>query len=251
MSILTNAAEVLRLFGADCHSITVTEVGQRLGLPKASASRLMKAMRECGMLETIGDSRRHRPSAMMLDLAAAFRRSSRLMREAMEAVADVSRRYGHTGYISIRIGREVTAVADVEGTAKLRVVSNIGQHLPAHLAATGRALLARLPEPQLATLYADHPDLDSILPRIAICRAQGYSLSIQETTPGVEGISVAVGDPSTGEAVALCLVYPHAVVTSQDRDAMIAALGARAETLAGGYGDQLFRTPDFSNRIMT
>ncbi|SDJ30108.1 IclR family transcriptional regulator [Salipiger marinus] len=248
MSTLTNAAEVLRLFGSGCHAITVTEVGARLGLPKASASRLMKAMRECGMLETIGDSRQHRPGAMMLDLAAAFRQSSSLMRDAAEAVAAVTRQYGHTGYISIRIGQEVTAVVDFEGTAALRVVSNIGQHLPAHLAATGRALLARLPETDLAALYAGHSDLDTILPRIAACRAQGYSLSIQETTPGVEGISVAVGDPGTGEAVALCLVYPHAVVTPQDRDAMIAALGARAADLAQRFGDPIFRAPDFSNR---
>jgi hypothetical protein len=38
------------------------------------------------------------------------------------------------------------------------------------------------------------------------------------------------------------------VVTPQDRDAMIAALGARAADLAQRFGDPIFRAPDFSNR---
>ena len=66
MTVLENAARVLRCFGPDCPSLLVSEVVQRLGLPKANASRLMKAMRESGMLETIGDSHRHRPGTMML-----------------------------------------------------------------------------------------------------------------------------------------------------------------------------------------
>ena len=166
MSTLTNAAEVLRLFGSGCHAITVTEVGARLGLPKASASRLMKAMRECGMLETIGDSRQHRPGAMMLDLAAAFRQSSSLMRDAAEAVAAVTRQYGHTGYISIRIGQEVTAVVDFEGTAALRVVSNIGRHGPGAAGAaardgSGRALCR-------ASRSGHHPAAHRRLPRAGL-----------------------------------------------------------------------------------
>ncbi len=127
----------------------------------ASASRLLRAMREAGMLEVIGATRRHRPGRMMLDLAAAFRHSSGLIGRASEVVADAARRFGHTGYLSLRDGREVTAIADFEGTNSLRVVSNIGRRLPAHLSATGRSLLARLPDAQVAALYAGRPEAGS------------------------------------------------------------------------------------------
>ena len=141
MSILKNAADVLRLFGADCTDLTVSEVTTRLDMPKANASRLLKAMREAGMLETIGDTRRHRPGRLMLDLAAAFRRSSGLIGRASEVMSEVGLRFGHTGYITLRVGREVTAVADFPGTNALRVVSNIGRRLPAAMSATGRSLV--------------------------------------------------------------------------------------------------------------
>ena len=144
MTVLQNASDVLRLFGSGCTDLTVSEVTTRLDMPKANASRLLKAMRDAGMLETIGDSRRHRPGRMMLDLAAAFRNSLGVIGRAGEVVAEVTRRFGHTGYVSLREGREVTAVADFPGSNDLRVVSNIGRRLTAHGSATGRTLLARL-----------------------------------------------------------------------------------------------------------
>lgn len=112
MSILQNAADVLRLFGAGCSDLTVSEVAVRLDMPKANASRLLKAMRDAGMLETIGGTRHHRPGRLMLALSAAFKNSSGLIGRAGEVVSEVVRMSGHTGYVSLRAGREVTAVAD-------------------------------------------------------------------------------------------------------------------------------------------
>ena len=65
MSVLNNAADVLRCFGNDCPDLTVTDVVRLLGMPKANASRLLKAMREANMLETIGDS--PPPTSVLVD----------------------------------------------------------------------------------------------------------------------------------------------------------------------------------------
>jgi DNA-binding IclR family transcriptional regulator len=243
MSTLYNAAGVLRCFGTGCSDITVTEVAARLGLPKASASRLLRAMREAGMLEVIGDTKRHRPGRMMLDLAAAFRHSSRLITRASEVVAEATRRFGHTGYVSLREGREVTAVADFEGTNALRVVSNIGRRLPADRSATGRSLLARLADAQVAALFHGRAGLERLLAEVAAVRTQGYAVSHQESTPGVDGIAIAVADPATDEAVSLCIVYPNTLVTLPQRDAMIAALSEGAGEIAATLGDDAFTFP--------
>lgn len=251
MALLDNASSVLRCFGAGCSSVTVTEISARLGLPKASASRLLRAMREAGMLETIGATKRHRPGRMMLDLAAAFRRSSPLIERAGVVVAAASRRFGHTGYVSVREGREVTAVADFEGSNALRVVSNIGRRLPAHLSATGRSLLARLPPAEVAALYAGRPEAADLPALLAQVRAQGFARSLQDTTPGVDGIAVAVADPESDEAVSLCLVYPHALVSPAECRAMVASLAEGAAEIAGALGDRDFVFPQPSPGIVT
>lgn len=249
MSILQNASDVLRCYGRGVTDLTVTDVTERLGLPKASASRLLRAMREAGMLETIGETKRHRPGRMMLDLAAAFRHSSGIIGRASEVVAQAARRFGHTSYVSIREGTEVTAVADYEGSNSLRVVSNIGRRLPAHLSSTGRTLLARMRDEDIDRLYAGHPAEAALKAELARVRAQGFAFSEQETTPGVDGIAVAVADPKTDEAVSLCIVYPHAAVPVAERDAMIAALGEGAAEIAEALGDRAFSPPKLENRI--
>lgn len=243
MSILQNAADVLRLFGTGCTDLTVSEVTTRLAMPKANASRLMKAMRDAGILETIGDTRRHRPGRLVLDLAGAFKHSSGLIGRASDVVADVSRQFGHTGYLSLRENREVTGVADFPGTNTLRVMGAVGRRLKAEETATGRSLLARLSDDQIRTLYAGHDGLDALFEKLAVIRADGFAFSSQEATPGVDAIAIAVADPMTDEAVSLCIVYPHAVVSREDRDEMLAALAAGATRIAHELGDTGFVAP--------
>ncbi len=90
---------------------------------------------------------------------------------------------------------------------------------------------------------AYYPGLDELLAEVARVRAQGYAFSHQESTPGVDGIAVAVADPATDEAVSLCIVYPSKLVTLLQRDAMIAALAKGASGIAAAVGDGAFTFP--------
>lgn len=248
MSVLQNAAAVLKLYSDECLELTVTDVGRRLGLPKANASRLMKAMRDAGMLSTIGDTMRHRPGTVMLDLAAIFRRSTSLIARAGDAVAALSTQFGHTGYISILDGQEVTAVADFPGTNALRVVSNIGRRLFAHQSATGRSILARMTDAEIAKIYKGHPSSASLPEQLALIRQNGFATSSQESTPGVDAIAIAVADPATGETISLCIVYPHGLVDADGCQQMLAALSQAAGQIAADFGDSAFVAPSFEHK---
>lgn len=243
ISVLTNAANVLRCIGTDCPDLTVSEVARRLDMPKANASRLLKAMREAGMLETIGTSHRHRPGSLMLYVGSLQRHSSVLIGKASEAVASVSKAFGHTGYVSMLDGREVVGVASFEGTNALRVVSNIGRRLAAHRSATGRALLARMPDDNVRRLYGGHAELAEVRKALRQIHEQGFAFSSQESAPGIDAIAVAVGDPKTSENLSLCIVYPHGHVDDNERDAITAALADHTARIAAELGDSQFIAP--------
>ena len=243
ISVLINAANVLRCIGTDCPDLTVSEVARRLDMPKANASRLLKAMRKAGMLETIGTSHRHRPGSLMLYVGSLQRHSSVLIGKASEAVASVRKAFGHTGYVSMLDGREVVGVADFEGTNALRVVSNIGRRLSAHRSATGRALLARMPDDKVCRLYDGHAELGDLRKALRLVQEQGFALSSQESAPGVDAIAIAVGDPKTSENLSLCIVYPHGHVDDSERDAITTALADHAARIAAELGDTHFAAP--------
>ena len=248
VSVLKNAANVLRCIGTDCPDLTVSEVARRLDMPKANASRLLKAMREAGMLEIIGTTHRHRPGSLMLYVGSLQRHSSLLIGKASEAVASVSDTFGHTGYISMLDGREVVGVADFEGSNALRVVSNIGRRLPAHLSATGRTLLGRLSDDEVRRRYDGHTEFDALRRTLDVVRERGFALSSQESTQGVDAIAIGVGDPKTSESVSLCIVYPHGHVDEDGRDAITAALADHASRIASEFGDTQFVAPRIQHK---
>jgi DNA-binding IclR family transcriptional regulator len=247
MTTLDSAARVLRLYGSDPQPLTVTGVANRLSAPKSNISRLLRSMEDAGFLDSIPSGRGYRPSVLMLDVARAYRRSSRLLERAIERVASLSREFGHTGYVTLREGGYVTAVSDHPGNGILRVEAPIGRRMPAAHTATGRSLLARLPDTDIRALFADGvPDgpaaapktLDQLLSRIAEIREAGYAISLNEAAPGVGGLAAAVGDPESEEEVSLCLVFPLAAMTLDMRQHMATALRDTARAIAEWTGDR-------------
>jgi DNA-binding IclR family transcriptional regulator len=246
MTILASAAQVIRSFGPDCAALTVTDLVIRLGMPKSNASRLLRAMRDVGFLETVGDSKRYRPGLLLVEAVRAWPGSSSLIARATAVVSSVSVRCGHTGYVSVRDGAWITAVSDHPGANALRVASNIGRRLPAAASATGRSLLARLPDDEVRRLHAtglEQPSpnaprtIDELLQRLASVRREGVAFSNDEATRGVIGIAVAVCDPRSGEEASLCIVCPAATTDETERRGIAQALLEGAADIAAFRGD--------------
>jgi DNA-binding IclR family transcriptional regulator len=249
MSILLAAADVLRCFSSSRHDVTVTDLVTLLDMPKSNASRLLRAMRDAGLLETVGETKRYRPSVLLHQAGQVYRFSASLIERADAVVARVSAEVGHTGYISVRQGADIIGVTAHPGRHALRVVTAIGDRLAAFASSTGRALLARLPDEEVRRLYpkgfvppsATAPQaMDELLSRLAAVRAQGYAESQDEAVRGVGAISVAVGDPTTGDAVALCISFPAAMATVEERAQIVASLGAGAAEIAALTRDPRF-----------
>lgn len=246
MTTLESAAAVLRCFTTGRTELTVTEASSLLSLPKSNISRLLRAMREAGLLETIGDTKRYRPGALILGIGHQFRATSSLVGRADAVVARIAAAVGHTGYVSIRDGGEVIGVTYHPGTNVLRVATPVGRPLAAHSSATGRSLLARLPDDQVRELFSEPwppvsptapQTLDELLQRLDGVRRKGFAESHDEANRGVGALAAAVGSPETGEAVSLCIAYPASTVTAEEREDIIARLLAGAREVAALAGD--------------
>jgi DNA-binding IclR family transcriptional regulator len=249
MTTLSSAADILRCFSADRHYLTVSTAAELLGVPKSTASRLLRAMLEAGFLETAGASKKYQPGLLLYEAGRLYRDSSSLIQRAASVVARISSTTGHTGYVSKREGRDVVAVTDHQGTNALRVASSIGRRLEALASATGRTLLARMANEDVQKLYP-HPltppspsapqDMDELLASLATVRRQGFAESHDESNRGVGAIAVAVGDIERGEAVSLCIAYPASMIAPPERQSIIDALRAGAAEIAAITRDPMF-----------
>lgn len=249
MTILAAAADVLRCFSGTRHDVSVTDLVNLLGMPKSNASRLLRMMRDEGFLEMVGDTKRYRPSLLVNQVGQLYRYAASIVDHADNAVSRVTQLVGHTGYVSVRRGNDVIGVTAHPGTQALRVFMTTGDRIPAFASSTGRVLLARLSDHEVQELYRDGfvppsatapRNVPELLARLADTRRQGYAESVDEAVRGVRAISVAVGDPQTGDEAALCISFPDATVSAEERQAIVRHLSESAEQIAALVKDPKF-----------
>ncbi|MBF9235238.1 IclR family transcriptional regulator [Microvirga alba] len=246
MTTLASVAAVLRCFSEERTELTVTDVAALLPAPKSTVSRLLRAMRDTGFIESVGETKRYRPGVMLFEAGHIYRHASTLVERADEVVKAVSAQVGHSGYVSVRDGLDVVGLTYHAGSHVLRVATPIGRRLAAFASATGRTLLARLSDEEVRRLYPTLPTppspnapqtVEELLVRLSQVRREGFAESNDEANRGVAAIAVAVGDPETREAVSLCVTFPAATITPGERNAILQGLLAGAKRISAILGD--------------
>src|SRR6185437_9646556 len=118
-------------------------------------------------------------------------------------------------------GRDVLYVLEERAPGRAPLVTDVGVRLPAHLTASGRAILAALPPNQVRALF---PDRDAFVSRhntgpstlsalravLSETRQRGYANEDGEITPGFASVAVAVLDYNRVPIAADAVTYPSA-----------------------------------------
>jgi DNA-binding IclR family transcriptional regulator len=246
MSALSNAVSVLRWLGRNGPEAGVTQVAAALGLPKSTASRVLKDMAAHGLLERDPATARYRVGMLLLEVGRHYGAGQPLVEAADAALAGLTRRTGHATGISLLDGINVVVLRSRAGTRPLRVVTPPGNRGPAWATSTGRCLLARLDDGEIAARFREFPrpplpaaprSLAALMERIRQVRAVGWEEAEEESMPGVGAVSVAIVDPRTDEALALYFAFSALHVDKRERRALAALLREVAAQLAVRFGD--------------
>jgi DNA-binding IclR family transcriptional regulator len=242
MSSLEAAVSVLRCYSTTCSELTVTEVANKLSLPKSNVSRLLRSMRSVGLLDSARDGRGYSPGLMLVGFGEVAGAGHTLGVRAHAAVAALSEQSGHAGFVSALVGRQMVGLTHCAGRNPLQVGVALGdQKLHVDACATGRALLALMPNDairellggQVSRATAQSPaSMDELFERLALVRERGYAESHNEAGKGVGAIAVAVRDERTAEVLSFCITFPEATVDATEVRFLAAGLRqARADIM--------------------
>ncbi len=246
MSALSNAVLILRWLRHHGPEAGVSEVAQALDLPKSTASRVLKDMAAHGLLERDPATARYRVGILLLEVGRHYAAGQPLVEAADTVMAELTRRTGHATGISQLDGTEIVVLRSRAGTRPLRVVTPPGNRGPAWATSTGRCLLARLDDAEIATRFRTFPrpllpaaprSLAALMDRLRQVRAVGWEEAEEESMPGVGAVSVAVADPRTDEAVALYFAFSALHVDRRERRELVTQLRDHAAQLAARFGD--------------
>ncbi len=143
-------------------------------------------------------------------------------------------------------GRDVLYIVEERAPRRPALVTDVGVRLPAHLTATGRAMLAALPREQVRALFPDataltlRHDAGPATPRdlrelLREVRAAGHASEDGEITPGFRSVAAAVLDHAGWPAAAVAITWP-ADGAERDAKALASAASATAAELARRIG---------------
>ena len=248
VSALTNAIEILRCFSAARPDLSFADVMALTGKPKSSTSRLLRSLRDCGLLEQDPHTRRYRPGLLTFELGRLHRAHDDLIGTAERELREVCARTGHTGYIAVLDGFEQVVLRIVPGSNPLRVVNPPGQRTPALATSNGRAMLARLSDEEIrARVPTPYPKLPrnspqnfaQLMTRLKEIRRTGVSEAADESIEGVGSQGFALASGETGELIGIAVSYSVQATTATERANIRRELSAMATKLRRITGDPL------------
>ncbi|MEH2614563.1 IclR family transcriptional regulator [Bradyrhizobium sp. AZCC 1693] len=249
MSALDNAIEILRCFAPHQPEISNADVIRLTGKPKSSTSRLLRQLRECGLLEQDALTRRYRPGLLVFELGRLHRTQNDFVALAEQRLRAVCAKTGHTGYISVLDGAEQVVLRVVPGSNPLQVVTPPGVRAPAFATSNGRAMLARLndadirarmPKPLPAISPSAPRNLTALMARIAEIRRTGYSEASNESLPGVGSLGFALTRRDTNETIGVAVSYPSQLTSAEERAKLWQALRTMAVDLGRLFDDPIW-----------
>ena len=248
MSALTNAIEILRCFSTKRPDLSFADVQVLTGKPKSSTSRLLRSLRDCGLLEQDPHTRRYRPGLLTFELGRLHRAHDDLIALAERELRDVCARTGHTGYIAVLDGHEQVVLRIVPGSNPLRVVNPPGQRTAAIITSNGRAMLARLSNEDIrARVPLTYPavprnspqSFDQLIARLNEIRSTGISEAADEAIEGVGSQGFALASGETGELIGIAISYSVQATTEIERANLRREIAATADKLRRITGDPL------------
>ena len=199
------ALDVLEVLASSGAELPLGEIAARSGLNSSTCHHLLSTLAVRGY---VGQSRRGRTyflGTKILELSSSRVRQFNLVDVAMPELRRLNQETRETVHLAVMQGHELTTLAILESPHPIRVATDAaGKANAAHATATGKAILAWLPEMEIARVIAEKgltaftdetiTNIADLMEDLRLVRRNGFSLDSEEFQPGVICVGSAIRD---------------------------------------------------------
>lgn len=230
---------ILRHLARRAGPVSASALARDLGIPRSTVYHLLATLADHGFVVHLSAERRWALGPGAFELAGGYARQEPLARIGRPLVAALADQIGESAHLAVMTGRDVLYIVEERAVRRPALVTEVGVRLPAHLTATGRAMLAALPPEQVRALY---PDATAFTDRTGVgpagpaalreilreTRRAGRAREDGEVTAGFRSVAVAVRDGSGWPLAAVAVTWSGEDV---DEDRILPAVREAASTL--------------------
>jgi len=213
----------MRLFDEfrDGEELGVTALARRLDLHKNNVFRVLATLEQRGYIEQNPATGGYRLGVAALQLGHAYTRGGDLLARARAVVRELAARCGETIHLGILRGHEVVHLDGAPSGRLLAGALRVGERLPAHCTALGKALLGCAPA-GLREAYdrdvasrgleertpASIVDPQKLFEQMRSSAVRGFALDLEECERGLVCAAAPVFDSEGAAVAALSLSAP-------------------------------------------
>lgn len=179
----------------------VVEMARRLGVDKSQASRTLKTLAEHGLVERDPQTRCYRLGPRLFAYAAMVS-DQRLLELAPPLLRRLVTSLGERSHLSVLDGTSVLTLMSESPPHALQAAGWAGRRVPAHLTASGRALLFDDDAAALSQRFTGVEfgvggpraarDIEELARRLAAAREVGYAIADEELEAGLVAVAAPV-----------------------------------------------------------
>ncbi|WP_307861122.1 IclR family transcriptional regulator [Microbacterium sp. SD291] len=234
-----NTLRILRYLAGRPAPVAASAIARELTLPRSTVYHLLTTLGTHGFVLHLKEERRWGLGTSAFELAGGYARQQPLARLGRPLVAALSDRLGESAHLAVMSGGDVLYIVEERAPRRPALVTDVGVRLPAHLTASGRAMLAALPREQVRALYPSasaFPDRTGLGPRkpsqlrelLREVRARGYATEDSEVADGLRSVGAAVRDHAGWPIAAVAVTWAAADL---DEASLAAAVSETAAIL--------------------
>ncbi len=249
---VAKALTVLDAVAERGHPVRFSELLEDSPFPKATLYRFVQTLTNQGMLTFDPDRQTYAPGLRLVRLAHAAWQASSLAPIARPHLDQLSRETGETVHLAQLDGGQVLYVDKRNAAEPVEMYSQAGKVGPAYCTGVGKAMLAHLPESELAPVLqrqAWHPftektitTAEAMRAELATIRSRGYAFDDEEHEPGIICIAVPICTRAGRVLGALSVTSTTTRTDLAGLTGQLPAIGRAVAAIAGEAQD--WRFPD-------
>jgi|BioPla2DNA2_1021312.scaffolds.fasta_scaffold24382_4 IclR family KDG regulon transcriptional repressor len=200
------ALKIVELF-INNESLSFTEICQLMGFPKATAFSLIETLEAHKYLQRDPANGKYSLGRSLLELGDLYRSRLRIRDIAYPIMQRMSEHTKQTTQLTMLSDFDVVYLEKVDPVGLIQLNTRIGSTFPAHCTATGKIMLAYMPEHELDKLLLNRTlakmtpytitEKEALKGNLAEARYNGYSVDNRESNDQIMAFGAPIRDYSS------------------------------------------------------
>lgn len=246
---LERALDILQVFSLETPEWGLTDLVERVGLPKSTVIRLLSVLEAKGLVERSDWSDRYRLGVRVFEMGSIYIQTTSIEAEAMPFLQYLARTCEQTANLAVLDRGQIIHIAVVEPDRPLRFSWPKGQREPIHCSGLGKALVLDHTFDQLSDILSTTglaartkntiTEIDALWAHLRERRARGWVVDDEEAFIGLRCVAAPVRDARNMIVAAVSISGSRSELSAEDMPNLGAMVLAAAQGISARIGQRI------------